>query len=196
LGLRDLNVEVVDGDGRLGEYYGAEAMAAIQKILAGRGATLSPEAGIDAVTESGAIVNGKPRDFDLLAIVSPLRGVDVGLPPEMLDTFGFIRVGDTFETTRLGVFAFGDAAALPTIVATSRTMVSIRQRAEHLAHNILARIDGQPLRPLEPPTGPHLAMLNIGGRALLLNENRVVGRGRLPLLRRWLYDQSYFRQRS
>lgn len=196
LGLRDLNVEVVDGDGRLVEYYGAEAKAAIQEILAGRGATLSPEAGIDAVTESGAIVNGKSRDFELVAIVSPLRGVDVGLPPEMLDNFGFVRVGDTFETTRSGVFAFGDAAALPTLVATSRTMVSIRQRVGHLAHNLLARMDDQPLVPLQPSTGPHLAMLNIGGRALLLNENRVVGRGRLPLLRRWLYDQSYFRQRS
>jgi len=75
-------------------------------------------------------------------------------------------------------------------------MVSIRQRVGHLARNLLARIDGEALAHLAPPTEPHYAMLNIGGRAIALKDNRVIAQGRLPLFRRWLYDQSYLRLRS
>lgn len=196
LGLRDLEVVVVDGDGLMRDRYGDEAITAYREILTRRGATFYPELRIDAVTESGAVINGGAREFDLTAIVSPSRGVDIGLPAEMLDGHGFIQVGDTFETSRSGVFAFGDAAALPAALGIAKTMVSIRQRVEHLAHNVLARMDGKPLSPAEPSAGPHLAMSNLGGRSLLLRDKQVIGRGRLPLLRRWLYDQSYFRMRS
>lgn len=187
---------MVDGDGLMRDRYGDEAITAYREILTRRGATFCREPRIDAVTESGAVTNGVVREFDLTAIVSPSRGVDLGLPAEMLDGHGFIQVGDTFETSRPGVFAFGDAAALPAALGIAKTMVSIRQRVEHLARNILARIDGKPLSPAEPSAGPHLAMSDLGGRSLLLRDNEVIGRGRLPLLRRWLYDQSYFPMRS
>jgi len=196
LGLPDLEVIAVDGDGRLADHYGAEAVAAIRSALSRSGATLYPDAGLDAVTGSGAVVNGKETAFDLVAIVSPLRGVDLGLPADMLDERDFIRVDDTFAATRPGIFGFGDAAALPPSVAAGRTMVSIRQRVGHLAGNMLAASDGAPLTPLEPSAAPHLSMSNIGGRAILLKDNRVVGGGRLPLFRRWLDDRSYFRLRS
>ena len=195
LGLPEMQVVVVDGDGLMQERYGDETTAAYREILGQRGATFHPEPRLDAVTESGAVINGRERDFDLVAIVSPARGVDIGLPKDMLDDRGFVQVSDTFETTRPGVFAFGDAAATPSFLQIGKTMVSIRQRVEHLAHNVLARIDGTPLRPAEPSIGPHYAMSNLGGTALLLKDNRVVGTGRLPLLRRWLYDQAYFRLR-
>ena len=38
-------------------------------------------------------------------------------------------------------------------------------------------------------------MLNIGGRAIALKDDRVIGQGRLPLFRRRLYEQSYPRLR-
>ena len=157
---------------------------------------MATESGLEAVTGSGAVVGGKDTIFDLVAIVAPLCGVNIGLPADMLDERGFIRVDDCFATTRRGVFAFGDTAALPSQVATSKTMVSIRQRVAHLATNVLADMDGEPLRSLEPSVAPHQSMSNIGGRAVVLRDNRVVGQGRLPLFRRWLYDQSYFRLRS
>ena len=160
------------------------------------GATWSTESGLNEVTASGAVVGGKDTAFDLVAIVAPLCGVNVGLPVDMLDDRGFIRVDESFATTRPGIFAFGDAAALPSKVATGKTMVSIRQRVAHLASNMLAEMDGEPLKPLEPTVAPHRSMANIGGHAILLRDNRVIGQGRMPLLRRWLYDQSYFRLRS
>ncbi len=195
-GLADMEVVVVDGDGRLADHYGAEAMAAIRSALRRSGATLATESGLDAVTGSGAVVGGKDTVFDLVAIVAPLCGVNIGLPADMLDERGFIRVDDSFATTRRGMFAFGDAAALPSKVATSKTMVSIRQRVAHLATNVLADMDGAPLRPLEPSVAPHQSMSNIGGHAIVLSDNRVIAQGRLPIFRRWLYDQSYFRLRS
>lgn len=196
LGLREMQVVVVDGDGAMHERYGEETTAAYREILRRRGATIHPEPRLDAVTESGAVINGKERGFDLVAIVSPARGVDIGLPKDMLDERGFVQVADTFETGKQGVFAFGDAAATPSFLQIGKTMVSIRQQVEHLAHNVLARIDGTPLRRAEIPPGPHYSMSNLGGAALVLKDNRVVGRGRLPLLRRWLYDQAYFRLRT
>lgn len=196
LGLPDLEVVIVDGDGLMRDRYGDEATSAYREILTQRGATFHPEKRLDSVTGSGAVINGKARDFDLTAIVSPSHGIDIGLPAEMLDAHGFIRVGDTFETTRPGVFAFGDAAAPPASLEIGKTMVSVRQRVEHFARNILARIDGQSLSHAEPSAGPHYAMSDLGGRALLLKDNQIAGKGRLPLLRRWLYDQSYFRLRS
>lgn len=196
MSLPDLEVVIVDGDGLMRDHYGEIATAAYRDTLTRRGATFHPEPRLDSVTESGAVVNGKARDFDLTAIVSPSRGVDLAMPAEMLDARGFIRVGDTLETTRPGVFAFGDAAAPPSSLNIGKTMVSIRQRVELLARNVLARMDAQPLSPAEPSAGPHYAMSNLGGRGLLLKDNQVVGKGRLPLLRRWLYDQTYFRLRS
>lgn len=196
LRLPNLEVVVVDGDGLMQDRYGAEATAAYREILTRRGATIHPEARLDSVTESGPVINGKARDFDLTAIVSPARGVDIGLPAEMLDAHGFIEVAGTFETARPGVFAFGDAAAPPASLSIAKSVVSIRQRVEHFARNLLARIDGQPLSPAEPSAGPHYAMSDLGGTALLLKDNQVAGKGRLPLVRRWLYDQSYFRMRS
>lgn len=194
--LGDLEVVIVDGDGLLLDHYGDTATAAYREVLTERGATFYPDALLEAVTESGAVINGKARDFDLTAIVSPSRGVNLALPMEMLDERGFVKVGDTFETARPGVFAFGDAAAPPSSLDIGKTMVSIRQRVQHLARNVLARMDGQPLSPAEPSAGPHYAMSNLGGTAVLLKDNQVVGKGRLPLMRRWLYDQSYIRMRS
>ena len=196
LGLPDMELVVIDGDGRLADYYGAEATAAIRSALRRSGATLATDSGLDAVTSSGALVGGKDTAFDLVAIVAPLCGVNIGLPADMLDGRGFIRVDDCFATTRRGVFAFGDTAALPSKVATSKTMVSIRQQVAHLASNTLAEMDGAPLRRLEPSAAPHQSMANIGGQAIVLKNNRIIGQGRMPLLRRWLYDQSYFRLRS
>ena len=196
LGAADMEVVVVDGDGLLADHYGAEAMAAIRSALMRAGATWSTESVLNEVTASAAVVGGKDTAFDLVAIVAPLCGVNVGLPVDMLDDRGFIRVDESFATTRPGIFAFGDAAALPSKVATGKTMVSIRQRVAHLASNVLADMDGEPLKPLEPTVAPHRSMANIGGHAILLRDNRVIGQGRMPLLRRWLYRQSYFRLRS
>ena len=196
LGLPDMEVVVVDGDGRLADYYGAEAVAAIRSALRRSGAMLATDSGLDAITGSGAVVGGKDIAFDLVAIVAPLCGVNVGLPADMLDERGFIRVDNSFATTQPGVFAFGDAAALPSDIATGKTMVSIRQRVGHLATNMLADLDGAPLRQLESSAAPHQSMANIGGHAIVLSDNRVIAQGRLPLFRRWLYDQSYFRLRT
>jgi len=196
LGVPGLEVTVVDGDGRMAERYGPKEMKAIQDILARYGARILPDTGLDAVVSTGPVIAGKALEFDLTALVSPARGTDIALPAELLDELGYVRVDETFETARNGVFAFGDVAALPTTVASSKTMVSIRQHVELLAKNIVGRIEGQALQRLEPSTEPHYAMLNIGGRALLLKDNALIGQGRMPLFRRWVYDQSYFRMRT
>ena len=47
-----MEVVIVDGDGLLADYYGAEAMAAIRPAIRRAGATLSTERGLDAVTDS------------------------------------------------------------------------------------------------------------------------------------------------
>jgi sulfide:quinone oxidoreductase len=196
LGLPGLEVTVVDGDGRMAERYGPIEMKAIHDVLAGNGARILPGAGLDAVTPVGVVVAGKAFDSDLTTLVSPARGTDIVLPADHLDERAYVRVDESFETGTKGVFAFGDVAALPTAVAPSKTMVSIRQLVGLLAKNIVARMEGQALQRLEPSTDPHYAMLNIGGRALLLRDNALVGGGRMPLFRRWVYDQSYFRMRS
>ena len=196
IGLPGLEVTVVDGDGRLDAQYGAEAMTAIRSAITRCGATLYADVGLDEVTESGAVIDGKTAAFDLVAIVSPLRGAISGLPAEMLDEAGFIRVDETFATGRPGIFAFGDAATLPAGVAGRKTMVSIRQRAGHLARNVIAQMEGEPLVSVEPSSGPHVSMSNIGGRAIVLQDNHVIGRGKMPLFSRWLYDQSYIRSRT
>ncbi len=195
-GLAEVEIVAVDGDGLIRDRYDDEAIASFREILAERGAELETGGPVESVTKSGVVINGSARDFDLVALVSPSRGVELGLPPEMLDAHGFVRVSDTFETATPGVFAFGDAAALPPALEISKTMVSIRQLAGHLARNVLARTDGAEPKPLEPSRGPRYSMSDLGGTALELKDRHVTGRGRLPLMRRWLYDRGYFRMRS
>ncbi len=195
-GLANLEVVAIDGDGLIRDRYDDDAIESFRKILGERGAELETDAHLERVTESGVVINGSARDFDLVALVSPSRGVELGLPPEMLDARGFVRVRDTFETAKPAVFAFGDAAAVPPTLETSKTMVSIRQLVGHLARNVLARMDGAAPNPLTPSRAARYSMSDLGGTALQLKDRHVIGRGRLPLLRRWLYDQGYFRMRS
>src|SRR2546427_13301418 len=107
-------------------------MAAIRSALMRAGATWSTESGLNEVTASGAVVGGKDTAFDLVAIGAPLCGVNVGLPVDMLDDRGFIRVDESFATTRPGIFAFGDAAALPSKGGTCQTMASSKQQTARL----------------------------------------------------------------
>jgi apoptosis-inducing factor 2 len=68
------------------------------------------------------------------------------LPAEVLDEQGFVRVTARLQVPgRDGVFAIGDVAA------TDPLRCSARNRADRLlAHNVLAHLDGRPLRRFRP----------------------------------------------
>lgn len=69
------------------------------------------------------------------------------LPPDMLDEHGFLRVTPDLRVTGYPrVFAIGDVAA------TDPLRSSARNRADGLlAHNVIADLQGRPLRSYQPP---------------------------------------------
>jgi len=196
LSAQSLEIVAIDGDRSLREDFGDAAIAEISRTLAGRGVRLEVDVAVTEVTTAGPLVDGAVLEAGITAVVSPLCGVDLGLPASMLDPRGFVRVNNCFEAEHPGVFAFGDAAAPPPEMSIVKAMMTIHERAEAMAANIAARIDGGELAPLLPASASRTVMPNLGGRTVVMRNKAVVAKGRLPLLSRYLFDWRYFQQRS
>ncbi len=196
LGPRSVEVVAIDGDRSLRAHFGGAAIEEIRSTLAGRGVRLDIDVAVNEVAVAGPVVDGTLLEAGMTAVVSPLCGVDLGLPGSMLDAWGFVRVNSCFVTAHEDVFAFGDAAAPPAEMSIVRAMMTIHERADAMAANVAARLDGSGLAPLQPASASRTVMPNLGGRTVVMRDQAVVAKGRLPLLNRYLFDRRYFQQRS
>lgn len=101
--------------------------------------------GLDEIT-TGPVSwsTGQPQTAAdaVLWAIGRVRPHTAWLPPGLLDDDGFVRAGrDLTVPGQEGVFAIGDVAA------TDPLRTSARNRADKvLAHNILASLDGRPLK--------------------------------------------------
>lgn len=119
-------------------------------IHPGHRAAIPDGFGCDAITEGEVQwTTGQPpaaADAVLWAL-GRVRPNTAWLPPELLDSDGFVSVTTELRVPgQRGVFAIGDVAA------TDPLRSSARNRADAvLAHNILAERAGRPLRSYRPP---------------------------------------------
>lgn len=83
-------------------------------------------------------------DYDMLHVTPPMGPPDFVANSPLGDESGWVDVDKhTLQHTRYpNVFGLGDASSLP----TSKTAAAIRKQAPTLVANLLAAIDGEPLR--------------------------------------------------
>lgn len=104
---------------------------------------------------------------------------------------GAVRVDATLRSTsHPDVFAAGDCADLPQAVPKSG-VYSVRE-GPALAHNLLARLRGEPLRPYRPQRRA-LALLNCGDRTAILSLGDIARRGRWMRVLKERVDRAFLK---
>ena len=191
-------VHVVSEDVRLLPHLGERGSRRVEAVLEGRGVTLHLGQEVTAVDAEGVdLGKGERVAAQLVAVVGPLRGAAVEGVEGLLDGAGFVRVADTFETARPGVFGFGDAAVVDGFPTLPRAMMTARSLAGRVAANLALRAEGSTPRAIldlrRPPAV--MALPDLAGTTVLVRNQRVIASGRLPLVVRWAADAAYYRSR-
>ena len=96
------------------------------------------------VTDSGGEKSIVEERFDLLHVTPPQSAPDFIRSSPLANEAGWVDVDkNSLRHARYpNIFSLGDASSLP----TSKTAAAIRKQAPVVVRNILAQIDGQPLR--------------------------------------------------
>ncbi len=151
--------------------------------------------------EAGAVVlgNGERMPSDLIAVVGPLRGPSIAMPPGMTDLAGFVTVDAYLRSpSEPSIFAAGDVATMPGPTWPKTWAFSVRQ-ASAVATNVVATLDGRPLSAMNPSIAKTLSRISLpdlGGRAFLIIDKRPILLGKLPRRIRLGIDRKHFRTYS
>jgi len=143
------------------------------------------------------LADGRKVASSLVAIGTPLRGPDLGLPADLLDARGFVtadaclRVGGRAEA-----FVAGDALELPGF-PMPKTWGMARLHAECVAGNLAVSLADTPPVPLDQRRIQRqigMSMPDIGGRTVFVRNRRPLVGGAWPLRLRYRLDRKYLRQ--
>lgn len=196
-GRRAIGVRVVDAEGRLAAVLGPRALSRVTDHFTSRGHEFVTGATVLKIGPDGIrLAGGQILGSDLTAVVGPLRGHDLGLPPEALDGRGFVRVDRNLRSPlHPTLFAVGDAAAVPEGLTLPKSMIMARSQAKTVADNVLRSLDGVDPKPFDFDKARRsvVAMPDFGGRTVFVKNQKLIMSGRLPLVLRSLIDKSFFR---
>jgi NADH dehydrogenase FAD-containing subunit len=191
-----LHVHVVDDRDSLQARLGARAMDFVAGFLGRKGATLIRGQVVRAVHAEGIeLENGMAWDSTLTAVVGPLCGVDLALPPPIVDEQGFVRVHPTFQSeSQPNLFAVGDITRFLSGSILLKSWMLTRMQAPLVAQNLLAHTRGQDLRHFNVEKAykrSGLAIPDCGGQTVMVmvKNGRVLASGRWPLLLRTMVDR-------
>ncbi len=191
-------LRVVDDRPRLMAPFGAKASRWVQRLLTSRGASVEAGTPVAAVEPDGVVLaDGRRLDSQLTAVVGPLRGPDLGLPPQLTTPNGFLRTDDRLHLAgHPEVTVIGDAVQLASAPDLPKSWVFARRQAATAAANLAAESTGAPARPFDLTAARRLAAVSLpdlGGTTVLVRSGRLLARGRLPLLLRNRLDRQNLR---
>jgi selenide,water dikinase len=157
---------------------GADAAAArVAAAAATRGITIRVEVAVERVEADAVhLASGERLDTDLVVWVAGAAALPIfagsGL---VIDERGFARVGPTLQCIgHDDVFAVGDCAAWTAGPALPKAGVYAVRQGPVLAHNLMARARGGPLRAYRPQRD-FLSLLNLGdGSAIATKWGRAI----------------------
>ncbi len=184
---------------------GPHVSAAVETMLAARGIDYRPDSPL--TTDSNVIRDraGKPVTADLIAFVPAHRPAEFLAKAGMLGEHGGISVDRQMRTNFPGVFAIGDATAIPLVNGKllPRAGVFAHAQAEVAATAIAADVEGR--RAPQQFEGHGQCFLEVGGgRAAFARGNflaepepqvRLYGPSFLGRLAKVLFEQHWLRTR-
>ena len=192
---RSVRVVLLDDADAMDKQFGAKAAARLQSILRSRGVEVVRNVRVDKIRFGQVVLDdGSPHSADLIAITSPLRGPDLGLPVEVLDDRAMVKVDRCLRMLSHGnVFAAGDFANIDGS-NFPKTWLMARMQAQVAVRNVAAALSGGAPRDLNMrkfKRAASLSMPDVGGTTLFVRNRRPVFAGRWPLEIRYRMDAKY-----
>lgn len=200
---KQIQIHVIDHQDCLKGQLGPRAVELIDRFFQRKGARWISGQTVKMLNpDSVDLENGESWPTTLTAVVGPLRGVDIGMTPPIVNEQGFVQVQTTFQSPfQSDLFAIGDSIRLPDGCEVVKTWMMTRQQAVLVAQNLAAHAAGNTLRSLDTDKirkGPisRIRTPDIGGWSVFVRDNRVIGSGRWPLFPRTMMDRRYLKARA
>ncbi|HEY7418915.1 MAG TPA: FAD-dependent oxidoreductase [Ktedonobacteraceae bacterium] len=201
--LKQIQIQVVDHQDCMKEQLGPQAMERLDRFFKQKGARLISGQAVKMLSPDGVeLENGESWSSALTAVVGPLRGVDLGMKPPIVDEQNCVQVQTTFQSpVQSDLFAVGDSVRLPEGKEVLKVWMMTRRQAIIVAQNLAAHADGNVLQSLDvdkihKSPASRIRVLDVGGWAIFVLNKRVIGTGRWPLWVRAKIDRSYLKSVS
>ncbi|TLS42961.1 hypothetical protein FE633_27745 [Streptomyces montanus] len=195
-GRKDVSVIAVDHGDAMDRQFGTKAADRLVSVADSVGVHVVRNADVERIDEGGLVLAGSTVSADLVSVTSPLCGPDLGLPTELLDDHGLLRVDTTLAVPGLhNVFAAGDFSSVQgTAFELPKTWIMARLQAETAGRNAAAALGGVSPAGLDMRRAARMAALSmpdVGGRTLFVRNRKPVAGGRWPLKLRYRMDAKY-----
>ncbi|MBZ4020296.1 NAD(P)/FAD-dependent oxidoreductase [Streptomyces purpurogeneiscleroticus] len=191
-----VRITVVEDGDALDRQFGARAAQRILQGAATLGIHHIRHADIERIADGELVLTDRTVDADLIAVTSPLRGPDLGLPSHLLDSRGMLTVDATLAVPAFrNIFAAGDFSDVQGVGADlPKTWIMARLQAETAARNVVAALRGEPTVELDRRKVSRMAaisMPDVGGQTLFVRNRKPVIGGSWPLRLRYRMDAKY-----
>ncbi|GHE70869.1 FAD-dependent oxidoreductase [Streptomyces lavendulocolor] len=198
-GRRAVRVLAVEDGDAMDRQFGAKAAARLVTVASTAGVETVRHANVERIGDGELVLSETTINADIIAVTSPLRGPDVGLPAELLDERGLVKVDGTLATPAFrNVFAAGDFSCLQGVgLDLPKTWIMARLQAETAGRNAAAALTGGDATRLDLRKVARMAsisMPDVGGRTLLVKNRKPIVAGSWPLRLRYRMDGKYLSQ--
>jgi NADH dehydrogenase FAD-containing subunit len=187
-------IRILCGSGFMGRF-GDRVRSRVKRILEKRGIVIQENARVKSVTDSRITLesgHGLDTDFTFMAagvIPSPIfedSGLAVGPDRGLLVNPYLQSVADS------RIFGGGDCIHFQPQPLDKVGVYAVRQNPV-LFHNLMAALDGRPLKPFDP--GPdYLLVFNLGGGKGVLKKKNIVFSGRLAFTIKDYIDTKFMKK--
>lgn len=187
-------IRILCGSGFMGRF-GDRVRSRVKQILENRGIVIQENARVKSVTKSQiTLTSGQllDTDFTFMAagvIPSPIfedSGLTVGPDKGLLVNPYLQSVADS------RIFGGGDCIYFQPQPLDKVGVYAVRQNPV-LFHNLMAALDGMPLKPFDP--GPdYLLVFNLGGKQGVLKKKNIVFKGRLAFTIKDYIDTKFMKK--
>lgn len=191
---RSVRVVLIEDGDAMDKQFGSKAAGRLGSIVTSNGVEVVRHARIERIESDKIVLDRSTVAADLVAITSPLRGPDLGLPPDVLDERAMLTVDRALRVRSQGnIFAAGDFANVQD-AHLPKTWIMARMQAAAAARNVAAALSGNAPRDLNMRKVARMAaisMPDVGGTTLFVRNRRPVVAGRWPLAVRYRMDGRY-----
>ncbi|TPQ20080.1 FAD-dependent oxidoreductase [Streptomyces sporangiiformans] len=195
-GRNALHILAVEHDDALDRQFGTKAADRLVTVASAVGFDVVRHARVERIGDGELVLPDTTIGADLIAVTSPLRGPDLGLPAELLDPRGLLKVDATLAAPAFrNVFAAGDFSDVQGVgLELPKTWIMARLQAETAARNAAAALAGGSPVELDARKAARMAaisMPDVGGRTLFVRNRKPVVAGSWPLRLRYRMDGKY-----
>ncbi|MDT9692578.1 FAD-dependent oxidoreductase [Streptomyces sp. P9(2023)] len=195
-GRGSVKVVVVEDGDAMDRQFGVQAADRLVSTAGTLGIETVRHARVERVESGKLVLASGAIGADIVCVTSPLRGPDLGLPAELLDARGMLKVDATLAVPQYaGIFSAGDFADVQGLgLELPKTWMMARLQAVTAARNAVVSLSGGRPAALDARKAARMAaisMPDVGGRTVFVRNRKPVLAGSWPLRMRYRVDAKY-----